>query len=209
MLRGMPLKAAFLGHVRPGAGQAGKVGEEGALFVLGLRRQKDGKLHRRAGGFGMVRVDALRSAEAPVLMEKFERHGVQPASERHDRADGLSFVHQVESIVDPLQRDDMGDQIVDVDLPFHVPLDHPRHVGAATGATERASAPGPSRDELKGPGGDLLTGTGDTDDDTFAPTLVAALEGLTHQPDVADALECVVRAASGEIQGRRMKPSES
>jgi hypothetical protein len=35
----------------------------------------------------------------------------------------------------------ISDQVVDVDLAFHVPVDDPRHVGAAAGAAERGALP--------------------------------------------------------------------
>src|SRR5436190_24047961 len=37
-------------------------------------------------------------------------------SERHDAADRLAFVHQMESVVDLFDRHDVGDQRIDVDL---------------------------------------------------------------------------------------------
>jgi hypothetical protein len=40
--------------------------------------------------------------------------------------------------------------------------------------------------------GDLLAGSSDTDDDGFAPALVAGLECSAHDVDVAGAVECVV-----------------
>lgn len=38
----------------------------------------------------------------------------------------------------------------------------------------------------------LLTGSGDTDDNALTPTLVAGLESSTHDSDIARAVECVV-----------------
>ena len=58
------------------------------------------------------------------------------ASIHHDRADRLAFVHQVEGRVDLLERHGVGDEIVDVDLPLHVPVDDLRHVRATARAAE-------------------------------------------------------------------------
>ena len=61
-----------------------------------------------------------------------KRPGGTRRSERHDGADRLPGVHQVEGLVDALERQLVGDQVVDVDLPFHVPVDDLRHVAASS-----------------------------------------------------------------------------
>ena len=93
----------------------------------------------------------------------------------------------------------MRDQIVDVDLAVHVPVDDLRHVGAAARAAERRALPHAAGDELERARLDLLAGAGDADDHRDAPAAVAALERLAHHVDVADALEAVVGAAAGEL----------
>src|ERR671910_179693 len=95
--------------------------------------------------------------------------------EGDDRADRLAFVHQVKRVVDLIQRYDMGDQIVDVDLTVHVPIDDLRNVGPATRTTERAALPHPARDKLERTGRNLGTRGRHADDGRDAPTLVAAL----------------------------------
>src|SRR5690606_23794393 len=97
--------------------------------------------------------------------------------------------------VDLLERHRVRDEIVDVDLAVHVPVHDPRHVGAAAGAAEGAAAPVAPGDELERARGDFLAGAGHADDDAGAPALVAALQRLAHDPDVADALEAVVDPA--------------
>ena len=62
-----------------------------------------------------------------------------------DRADRFALVHQVEGIVDLLERHRVGDQIVDVDLALHVPVDDLRHVGAPARAAERRALPDAAR----------------------------------------------------------------
>src|SRR5665213_2017025 len=115
------------------------------------------------------------------------------------RADRLAFVHQVESVVDLVEWHGVGDEVVDVDLAVHVPVDNFRHIGAAARAAEGGAFPDAAGDELKRPRRDLLARAGDTDDDRFAPAAVAAFERLAHHVDVADALERKVGAAAGEI----------
>ena len=51
-------------------------------------------------------------------------------SEYDDRTDRLALVHQVEALVDLLQRQDVGDHRVDLDLAVHVPVDDLGHVEA-------------------------------------------------------------------------------
>src|SRR3546814_11701903 len=58
------------------------------------------------------------------------------ASVHHDRADGLALVHEVEALVDVVERQGVGDEVVDVDLALHVPVDDLGHVGATARAAE-------------------------------------------------------------------------
>src|SRR6202521_3074061 len=85
-------------------------------------------------------------------------------------ADRLALVHQVESFVDSIERQDVRDQIVDVDLAVHVPINDLRHVGAATRTAKRGSFPHPTGNELERAGADFLAGAGDPDDHRNAPT---------------------------------------
>src|SRR5262245_43605665 len=107
-------------------------------------------------------------------------------------------MHQVERLVDVVERELVRDQIVDVDLLVHVPVDDLRHVRTTTRAAERGALPHATGDELKRARLDFLTGARDADDDRHAPAAMAALERLTHEVDTADAFEAVVRAAVGE-----------
>lgn len=53
--------------------------------------------------------------------------------------------------------------------------------------------------EILTPGGNLLTGSSNADDDALTPTLVASLESSTHDVNVARAVESVVATAVGEL----------
>src|SRR4249919_3477300 len=118
-----------------------------------------------------------------------------PRSIHHHAAYRLAPVHQVEALVDPLQWQAVGDQVVDIDPAFHIPVDDLRHVGAAAGAAEGAAAPVATGHQLEWTCADFLAGAGNADDDAGAPTLVAALQRLAHHLGVADALEGIIRAA--------------
>src|SRR4051794_15993419 len=100
-----------------------------------------------------------------------------------DRANRLTLVHEVERVVDLVQRQLVRNEIVDVDLAVHVPVHDLRHVGAAPRAPERRAFPHPARDELKGPRLDLLPGARNADDHRNAPAAMAALERLAHEID--------------------------
>src|SRR3954470_7980713 len=115
------------------------------------------------------------------------------------RADGLAGMHEVERIVDAIERKDVRDEVVDVDFAFHVPVDDARHVGASPRTPEGGAFPDAPRHELERAGLDLLARTGDADDHRHAPSAMAALERLAHHIDVADALEAVVGAAPREV----------
>src|SRR5262249_7201293 len=118
--------------------------------------------------------------------------GCRLASIDHDGADRLALLHQLEAVVDALERERVGDEVVDVDLLLHVPIDDLGHIAAASGAAEGRALPDAAGYELKRPRRNLLAGAGDANDGRDAPALVAALERLTHQRRVADAFEAVI-----------------
>src|SRR5215510_610368 len=100
------------------------------------------------------------------------------SSECHDAADRLSLVHQVECVVDLLDRHHVGDERIDVDLLVPVPVDDPRDVAPALGAAERRAHPLTAGHQLERPGRDLLAGARDADDDRLAPAAMAAFQRL-------------------------------
>src|SRR5262245_1738172 len=108
-------------------------------------------------------------------------------SEQGNAANRLALVHEIECVVDLLQRHLVSDQLIDPDLSVHVPVNDLRHVGATARAAESSSLPHPPGDELERACLDLLPCAGDADDHRDAPAAMAALERLTHQVDVADA----------------------
>ena len=90
-------------------------------------------------------------------------------------------MHQVERFVDVAERHFMGDEIVDVDLAVHIPVDDFRHIGAPARAAERRTFPDAAGDELERPRRDFLTRGGDADDDACPPAAVAAFERLDRK----------------------------
>src|SRR5688572_5189870 len=121
----------------------------------------------------------------------------------HHAADGFALVHEVERVIDALERQLVGDEIVDVDLALHVPVDDLRHVGASPRAAERGALPDAAGNQLEWARANFLAGAGDADDHRDAPAAMAALERLAHHVNVADALEAVVRAAARELDDLR------
>src|SRR5215208_7916506 len=85
---------------------------------------------------------------------------------------------------------------IDLDLALHVPVDDFWHVGAPSSAAKRGALPDPAGDELKGPGRDLRASRRDADDDRLTPAAMAGLQRLTHDGDVAGAVEGVIGAAN-------------
>src|ERR1700728_2555371 len=104
-------------------------------------------------------------------------------------------MHQVEGLVDVVERQGVGDHGIDFDLSLHVPIDDFRHVRTAARAAEGGAAPHSPGDQLKRPCRDFLTSAGNADNNALAPTAVAALQRRAHQIDVADAFERVIGAA--------------
>src|SRR4029453_13074536 len=112
-----------------------------------------------------------------------------PTSIGHHRPDRFALMHEVESFVDAIERQHVGDQIIDIDLVFHVPIDDLRHVGAAAPASERGALPDAPCHELERPRLDLLAGARDADDHGYTPATVTALERLGDHVDIADVFE--------------------
>src|SRR6188768_4274277 len=108
--------------------------------------------------------------------------------ESHYGTNRLALVHEIESVVDLVERHHVRDEVVDVDLLVHVPVDDLRHVGAATRAAERRALPDAAGHQLERAGLYLLTRPRDADDDRHAPAAMAALERLPHEIDMTDAL---------------------
>ena len=96
---------------------------------------------------------------------------IEPGASVHDDgADRFTRMHQVKPFVNAVEWHGVGDQIVDVDLAVHVPIDNSRHLGTTTGATESRAAPNPAGDKLERTGCNLLPSAGDTDDDCLLYT---------------------------------------
>src|SRR4051812_27929921 len=108
-------------------------------------------------------------------------------------------MHKVEGLIDFGERQQVRDEIVDVYLAVHVPVDDLRDVGTAPRAAECGALPDAPGHELEGARLDLLAQARHADDDGDAPAAMAALEGLPHHFHAADALEAVVGAAAGKL----------
>ncbi|MNQ95776.1 hypothetical protein D3C85_1113490 [compost metagenome] len=108
-------------------------------------------------------------------------------------------MHQVEGLIDVLQRHVVGDEGIQGDLALLRLLHIARQLGTALDPTEGTPAPDPPGDQLERTGGDFLAGTGHADDGRLAPALVAALQSGTHQLHIADTLEAVIHPAIGHF----------
>src|ERR1700682_3914183 len=107
-------------------------------------------------------------------------------------------MHQVESLVDVVDRHLVRDQIIDVDLAVHIPVDYLRHLRASAHAAECSPLPDASGHQLKRSSADFLSRSGHTDDDRYAPAAMATFQRLAHQIHVADTFETIIRAAVSE-----------
>src|SRR6516164_5157053 len=122
-----------------------------------------------------------------------------PHSINDDAADRFARMHQLEPFVDLTEGELVRDQVVDVDLPLHVPIDNLRHVGPASRAAKGCAFLDAAGDQLERAGGNLLARPGDADDDADTPPPMTAFERLTHGRDIADTFEAVVGTALREI----------
>src|SRR5437879_8417761 len=119
-------------------------------------------------------------------------------SEHDNRADRLALMHEIESVVDLLQLEDVCDHRIDFDLAVHVPVDDFRHIRSAAGAAKGRALPDAAGHQLERPGGDCLAGLRYSDNDRDAPAAMARFERLPHHGSVSGAVEGVVGAAVGK-----------
>src|ERR1700689_5112330 len=80
---------------------------------------------------------------------------------------GLALMHQVESLVDAMQWQGMGDQWIDRDLALHVPIHDLGYLGPATHSAKGGALPDPAGNELEGPGLYFLSCPRNSDDDAL------------------------------------------
>src|SRR4030081_3283361 len=92
----------------------------------------------------------------------------------------LARMHQLERIVDLVQRQHFGDHFVDLDFAVEVPIDIAWKLRTAFDAAERGAAPDATGDQLERAGRDFLTRARDTDDNRFTPAFVTTLQGRAH-----------------------------
>src|SRR5450830_30955 len=118
---------------------------------------------------------------------------------QHDGADRFTALHQVETLVDIVELQTMRDQVVNVELAFHIPVDDLRHVRAAARAAKGGTLPYTPRHQLEWTGGNFLARRRHADDDGLAPALVAALERLAHGGGVAYAFKRIIGAAVRQL----------
>src|SRR4029078_12333946 len=138
-------------------------------------------------------------------MDEYEQSWAYPPcvlgsliSEHDNRADRLALMHEIESLVDLLQLEDVCDHRIDFDLSVHVPVDDFWHVRAAARAAKGRSLPDAAGHQLERPGSDFLAGLRAPDNHGDAPAAMARFESLPHHAGVAGAVEGVVGAAIGE-----------
>src|SRR5215831_9626248 len=116
-----------------------------------------------------------------------------------DCSNRFALVHQIEPGIDPIERQHVRDQIVDVDLAVHVPVDDLWYIGAAPCTAESGSLPDPASNQLERPGVNLLPRACDADDHRHAPTPMAGFERLAHQFDIANAFKGVVGSTVRQV----------
>ncbi len=98
-------------------------------------------------------------------------------------------MHQVKRFVDVFQAHGVGHHVINFDLTFHVFIHVAGQFGTTTYTAECRAAPDTTGYQLEGAGTDFLASAGNTDDDRFAPALVAAFQRGTHQVYVANAFK--------------------
>jgi hypothetical protein len=89
--------------------------------------------------------------------------------------------------------------LIDLQLSGHVVVNQVGKLGTSLDSSESTSLPHSSSNELEGAGRDLLSGSGNTDDDGLSPSLVAGLKSGSHDTDITSAVESVVESTVGDL----------
>ncbi len=89
----------------------------------------------------------------------------------------------------------MRDERVELNVATHGVFHHSRQLRAPAHTAKGAAAPDPAGHQLEWACRNFLAGARHTNDDAFAPTLVAAFQRGAHDVDVANALKTEVHAA--------------
>src|SRR6476620_2177945 len=77
---------------------------------------------------------------------------------KYYRADRFAAFHQIKAFVNPIERQCMRDEIVDIKFTFHIPVDNLWHIGAAARTSKSRTSPYSSGYELKWACADRLAG---------------------------------------------------
>lgn len=84
-------------------------------------------------------------------------------------------MHGIKGLVDIIKAKVVGNKLIDLNLASQVVLDKAGQLGAALDTTESRSAPDTTGHQLEGSCGNLLSCSGNSNNDRLAPTLVAGL----------------------------------
>lgn len=114
-------------------------------------------------------------------------------------SNAFALLHVFEALVDVVEVGGVSNVVIDLESAIQVPLNDTGQLGPALDTTECGTLPSSTGDELEGTGGDLLASSSDTDDGADTPTLVASLQGASHDLDVSGAIESVVETAVGDL----------
>src|SRR5688572_26082302 len=104
-------------------------------------------------------------------------------------------MHQMKRVIDFFERHGVGNQVINVDAIFHVPVYDLGHVSTAACATKCGTAPAAAGYELERTGGNLLARTGYADNVGLPPAFMTAFERLPHDFHVAYTFEAVINPA--------------
>lgn len=116
-----------------------------------------------------------------------------------DTANAVTSLHVTKGLVDLVEWLAVSDELVDLEATLQVVGYETGQLAATLDTAESASLPYTTSDKLEGTSGDLLTSSGNTNDDGLSPALVAGLESSAHNVDITRAVKGVVATAVGHL----------
>jgi len=108
-------------------------------------------------------------------------------------------MHEIKCVVDSFKRHCMGNQVVNIDLPFHVPIHYFRDVGSSASTSKGRAFPNTPSNQLERPSMDFFASTSDTNDDRDAPATMTTFKRLPHDIHIPNAFEAIIHTAVSDI----------
>lgn len=195
VLGGLSVNGSLGARVLISARETGEVEEDSGRLLASLvsLRDENGESHLAVVA-GTVMLDSLQVATFDLLVLDLGELGrlalLLDITDLDDGSEAVATVQSIDRVVNVLETlDGMREVLVDLQLFSHDALHKLGHLGSALPATEGGTLPHTTSDELERTSGDLVSGSGNTNDATLTPATMSNLESISHDLGDTGAIE--------------------